>query len=156
MLTFLLPSALLAVDRTGRSTAAAFLLYLGWPLMHGAMKRYQHRHLQFGAAASTYTVLPRRFYKSYLVAGLVLIGAMVLLGVLAVVAVALLPKHPDGAPGWATWLPLFAGLVGAYIMYLLIGPYIQVRIANLAWSNTAFRAWKSAARCRRAPEPLRN
>jgi uncharacterized membrane protein YjgN (DUF898 family) len=139
MLAFLLPSALLAVDPTGMSTVAASLLYLGWPLMHGAMKGYQHRHLQFGGAASTYTVPARRFFKPYLVSGLVLIGTMILLGVIAAIAISALPKHADGAQGSAAaWLPILASLVGAYIMYLLIGPYIQVRIANLAWSNTTF------------------
>jgi uncharacterized membrane protein YjgN (DUF898 family) len=35
-------------------------------------------------------------------------------------------------------LPILSGLGAVYLMYLLIGPYIQVRIANLAWSNTSF------------------
>ena len=29
-------------------------------------------------------------------------------------------------------------MLSAYILYLLAGPYLQVRIANLVWSNTAF------------------
>src|SRR6266571_1915322 len=35
LLTFLLPGAVLALDRSGKSTLFFFLLYLGWPLMHG-------------------------------------------------------------------------------------------------------------------------
>jgi uncharacterized membrane protein YjgN (DUF898 family) len=137
MLAVLLPTALLAFDPTGASTAAALLLYLGWPLMHGAMKGYQHRHLQFGGASSRYAVAARRFYKPYLFGALVLFGTMVLLGVIAAVTMGAL-KDAHRAPGWAAWLPVAASLVGLYIMYLLVGPYIQVRVANLAWSNTAF------------------
>ena len=46
--------------------------------MHGAMKRYQHRHMQFGSLASTCEVDKLRFYGPYLKAiGLVLLGMAV-------------------------------------------------------------------------------
>jgi uncharacterized membrane protein YjgN (DUF898 family) len=133
MLTILLPGTLLVVDPSGQSTVAAALLYLGWPLMHGAMKAYQHRHLQFGGAASTYSVPARRFYKPYLIAALTLVGVVVLFSVIVAIVVAVAPRK--GADGWIVWTP-FLGM--AYVVYLLAGPYIQVRIANMAWSNTAF------------------
>jgi uncharacterized membrane protein YjgN (DUF898 family) len=137
MLMFLLPSALLAVDPTGRSTLAASLLYLGWPLMHGAMKRYQHRHLRYGGAAAAYDVPARRFFKPYLVAGGLMLSGVLMLMVIGGIA-AVLTKAADGSPFWTTFLPLLSGLAGAYFTYLLIGPYLQVRVGNLAWSNTSF------------------
>jgi uncharacterized membrane protein YjgN (DUF898 family) len=137
-LAFLLPSTLLAVDRSGRSTAVASLLYLGFPLMYGVMKGYQQRHLQFGCAASTYSVAARRFYKPYFVAGLFMIGLMVGAGILVAIVVAALPKHDGPASYWFTFLPLVFSLVFAYLAYLLMGPYTQARIGNLVWSNTAF------------------
>jgi uncharacterized membrane protein YjgN (DUF898 family) len=136
MLTILLPGALLVVDPSGRSTVSAFLLYLGWPLMHGAMKAYQHRHLQFGGAASTYSVPARRFYKPYLIAALSLVGLLILFSVIVAIVAAVAPKK--GAGGWIVWTPFLGGLLMVYVVYLLAGPYIQVRIANMAWSNTAF------------------
>jgi uncharacterized membrane protein YjgN (DUF898 family) len=141
MLAFLLPSALLAVDLTGKSTLYASLLYLGFPLMHGAMKGYQQRHLQFGSAGSTYSVPARRFFKPYLISTLFMIGTTVVVGVLAAVIIPMIngvgPK-PAGASLWATVLPFVIGLIFGYFTYLLMGPYLQSRLGNLVWSNTAF------------------
>jgi uncharacterized membrane protein YjgN (DUF898 family) len=138
-LTVLLPSALLAVDQSGRSTAIASLLYLGFPLMYGVMKGYQHRHLQFGSAASSYMVKARRFYKPYLVAGLFMFGIMAVAVMLTFGVMAALPKHDgDATPLWVSFLPLVFSVVLAYFAYLLMGPYTQARLGNLAWSNTAF------------------
>jgi uncharacterized membrane protein YjgN (DUF898 family) len=139
VLAFLLPSALLAIDQSGRSTAIASLLYLGFPLMYGVMKGYQQRHLRFGSAASSYTVAARRFYKPYLVAGLFMTGIMVAAGILVAIILAALPKQDGAAPHyWVTFLPLVFALVLAYFAYLLMGPYTQARLGNLVWSNTAF------------------
>jgi uncharacterized membrane protein YjgN (DUF898 family) len=138
IMTVLLPSALLAVDPSGMSTAAASLLYLGWPLMHGAMKGYQHRHLKFGGARSAYALSAWRFYKPYLVAGASLIGMMVVFGIVVAIAVKLAEKNAMREGGFAVWLPMIGSLIGIYVAYLLIGPYIQVRVANLALSNTRF------------------
>jgi uncharacterized membrane protein YjgN (DUF898 family) len=138
MLTVLLPSVLLVFDPSGISTLAASMLYLLWPLMHGAMKSYQHRHLQFGGAPSSYAVPARRFFKPYLsAAGLFISGllAMALIGTI----IAVLGGSAGPRSYWAgRVLPILSGLGAVYLMYLLIGPYIQVRIANLAWSNTSF------------------
>jgi uncharacterized membrane protein YjgN (DUF898 family) len=39
----------------------------------------------------------------------------------------------------ASFFPLLSALTFAYVAYLVTGPYLQVRVANLAWSNTIFR-----------------
>ena len=44
----LLPGALAALTADPALVGGVFLLYLCWPLMHGAMKRYQHAHLMYG------------------------------------------------------------------------------------------------------------
>jgi uncharacterized membrane protein YjgN (DUF898 family) len=138
IMTVLLPSALLAVDPSGVSTAAASLLYLAWPLMHGAMKGYQQRHLQFGGAGSAYPLSAWRFYRPYLVAGASLIAAIVVFGLVMAGAFALAGKAGMRAAGWTVWLPMIGSLIGIYVAYLLIGPYIQVRVGNLALSHTSF------------------
>jgi uncharacterized membrane protein YjgN (DUF898 family) len=142
LLTFLLPGALVAIDPTGKSAVYAFLLYLGWPLMHGAMKRYQHRHLQLGAAGATYLLPARRFVKPYLVALLVAIGGLVVVGIVFGIGAYLLapaPGTPRNQSGFAVTFGLILWTVlVVYTIYLLATPYVQVRIANLAWSNTAF------------------
>jgi uncharacterized membrane protein YjgN (DUF898 family) len=139
LLTFLLPGALVALDPSGNMAAPAFLLYFGWPLMHGAMKRYQQRHLQFGAAGSGYHVPARRFFKPYLVALLLVIGgAAALTGLLGVLMYFLGPDSRDHAGLSVTLITILSAVLASYIFYLLAGPYLQVRIANLVWSNTTF------------------
>lgn len=137
--TFLLPGLLLAVlpDQPGWAGAAS-LLYLGWPLMHGQMKAYQHSHLLFGNRAAGYELRPWRFYRPYLVAGAIglgmVLGAGILAGGLAVAAA------DAGGTGrsLATLLPMAILALSGYVTYLLAGPFMQARIANLAWSHTMF------------------
>ncbi|MDB5937059.1 MAG: hypothetical protein JWQ01_4403 [Massilia sp.] len=137
LLAFLLPSALFAIDPTNPLVALVFLLYLGWPLMYGAMKSYQQRHLQFGGTGSTYQVPARRFIKPYVIALLAALGGMLLLAIVLGVATFLTPKA-DNSKMALTIMPILGGVIAAYTTYLVAGPYLQVRIANLAWSNTSF------------------
>lgn len=136
LLMFLLPAVLVALDPSGKTVGLVVLLYLVWPLMHGAMKRYQHKHLQFGSLASSFDVPKARFYGPYLkslgIGTLCSIAAVAL----AVGGVALFERASamDGKHGFLVGA-LTAVLMG-YITYLLAGPYLQVRIGNLAWSAT--------------------
>jgi len=148
--TFLLPGVLVALAPGSKLVFTSFLLYLGWPLMHGAMKRYQHAHLLYGAEPSRYTAKTRRFVGPYLRALLLGVAAMIVAvvvgaGIGGVIAVVM--QFLGGATGTANGAIKSAAiitsvLVGAlvgYLTYLMTGPYLQVRIANLVWSNTAFR-----------------
>ena len=140
VLMFLLPALLVALDPTRRSVLVIFVFYLAWPLMHGAMKRYQHQHIQYGAMASSFDVPKLRFYIPYLksigmtVLAMLLAGAIVALGIFIYTLVA----GGRAAPAGAVWLPLVMTLVFGYLAYLMAGPYLQVRIGNLAWSATTF------------------
>lgn len=136
LLMFLLPAVLVALDPSGKTVGLVFLLYLVWPLMHGAMKRYQHKHFQYGSLASGFDVSKSRFYIPYLKS-----FGMGLLGMLAAFALTFclmfLLKEigaTDDNDGYMTGL-IMGGLAG-YLTYLLAGPYLQVRIGNLAWSAT--------------------
>ncbi|MFC0253012.1 YjgN family protein [Massilia consociata] len=132
-LTFLLPGVLLALYPGKPQLAAMVLpLYLAWPLMHARIRRFQHAHLLFGDQPSRYAVRAASFYKPYLMAGLLGIG-----GVVAAFVLALAGAFASGGSG-AMWLPLATAVIVMYVMYLLAGPYMVVRIANLAWSNTSF------------------
>lgn len=142
--TFLLPGVLFALTPGSSIAFSGFLLYLFWPLMHGAMKRYQHAHLLYGAEPSQYTAKLRRFIGPYLRALLLGLAAMVavalIAGVLGAVAGAVLKSGWAGAGKSAVmYTSVLIGALSGYLVYLMIGPYLQVRIANLVWSNTAFR-----------------
>jgi uncharacterized membrane protein YjgN (DUF898 family) len=137
LLMFLLPAVLVALDPTRKSIWIVFVLYLVWPLMHGAMKRYQHKHLQFGSLASSFDVPKLSFYVPYLksvgMSLLGMIGATLIMG-LGVFALKL--GGIQKADHLAIFLPLLMMLIFGYLFYLLAGPYLQVRIGNLAWSAT--------------------
>ena len=135
LLTFLLPGALVAVDPSGAMTALAFLLYLGWPLMFGAMKRYQQGKLQFGGVGSIYRVAPWRFFKPYLIAIGIALSGSVGLALFVGIVVAIFGKLAGAESAMPS---IIAAMVAGYAIVLLIIPYIQARIANLVWSNTSF------------------
>lgn len=139
LLMFLLPAVLVALDPTRQTVALVFLLYLAWPLMHGAMKRYQHKHLQYGSLDASFDVPKKRFYIPYLKSIGMTILAMLLSGLiigLGMYLYGLMVPAPLGAA--AIWLPLVMTVVFGYLAYLMAGPYLQVRIGNLAWSATTF------------------
>ncbi len=134
-LAFLLPGVLLALYPTQPGWAAAVLpLYLAWPLMHARIRRFQHAHLLFGDQHSTYALRARRFYRPYLVA-----GALALLVVFATGAVTAFVGIAAGAGKiGAQVAALFTSVAAVYVVYLLAGPYMVVRVSNMAWSHTAF------------------
>jgi uncharacterized membrane protein YjgN (DUF898 family) len=135
LLTFLLPGALVAIDPSGMLVALSFLLYLGWPLMFGAMKSYQQRNLQFGAVGSAYRVPPRRFFKPYLIAIGIALSGSVGLALVVGFAVFFLGKMV----GLTSSVPsILASVLTGYAVVLLTIPYLQARTANLVWSNTSF------------------
>ncbi len=140
LLMFLLPAVLLALDPSGKTVAAVFVLYLAWPLMHGAMKRYQHQHLQYGSLESHFDVPKKRFYIPYLKSIGMILLATTLSGMLVALALMGYGMIVDkkAVADLAIWLPLFFTFVFGYLGYLMAGPYLQVRIANLAWSATSF------------------
>lgn len=133
--TFLMPGVLLALYPDKPYLAALPVpLYLLWPLMHARIRRFQHAHLLFGDRHSHYTVKSRRFYRFYLVAGGLALAAVIATGVVAGFA----GVAAGNRPGVAVAIGMFVGVLTVYVAYLLIGPYMVVRVSNLAWSNTTF------------------
>jgi uncharacterized membrane protein YjgN (DUF898 family) len=137
--TVLLPGALYALDPDSPLAALPFVLYLAWPLMHGEMKRYQHAHVTYGNRRAVYEVAPQRFFRPYAAAGLWFGAGLVAAG-LALGAL-LAAWSSWGGGGIGSLSPAAAMLVfgaPAYLLFLLTGPYLQVRLSNLAWSGTSF------------------
>jgi uncharacterized membrane protein YjgN (DUF898 family) len=133
--TFLMPGVLLAVYPEQPALAGLpMLLYLLWPLMHARIRRFQHAHLLFGDQHSAYQVKSRRFYRFYLVGG----GLGLLAGLVAGMAGGFAGAAAAGNRSGAMFAGVLAGIASLYLAYLLIGPYLIVRVSNLAWSNTCF------------------
>lgn len=137
MLMLIGPAALLALDPSAKSLWMIGLLYLAFPYLYGALKRYQHKHVRFGAAESEYAVSPWRFYRYYLVAFGLAIGLSVVFGITAAVLAPLF-KSQAGATPLVAMLLAMAGAVLGYLGFLLLIPYMAARTSNLVWSNTTF------------------
>jgi uncharacterized membrane protein YjgN (DUF898 family) len=133
---FVLPGALVALMPGSPIAGAVFLLYLGWPLMHGAMKAYQHRNLMAGDQRAAFPLGMTNLAKPYVFVVLMGLGALVLMAVAIGLTVFLARGRKDAA--FVTFLPAILGIVTAYLVLLLTGPYITVRMNNLAWSATSF------------------
>jgi uncharacterized membrane protein YjgN (DUF898 family) len=133
---FLLPGVLVAVLGESAWSALSFLLYLGWPAMYCAMKRYQYGHVAYGDQPSSTDLEIYEFFRIYggglaLAAGFAL--ALVLLGMATVPLQAWLPDAPiSGVIGVAV------PVVSAFMAYVLLGPYQQVRVLNLCLPETRF------------------
>lgn len=135
VLLVLLPSLILGWDPSkGKWAAGTFLLYLGWPFLHAGIRRYQHRHLEYGSTRATYSGSTGDFFAVYFIAGLMTVFAIFSAGIFT--ALAVVAARPGSA--WVTFFPVAMMIFVAYVMYLLAGPYLQARIYNLAWSHTRF------------------
>ncbi len=137
VLLFVMPAVIAALSHDPRMGLGLLVGYLVWPLMHGAMKRYQHRHLRFGSIGSTFDIRKRRFYMPYLGAlGLVLLGAFCM-GVVAALLIAAMRALP-AMTAHATTVGALTGVAVVYVAYILSIPLVQVRIGNMVWSGTSF------------------
>jgi uncharacterized membrane protein YjgN (DUF898 family) len=104
------------------------------PLAHYLLKRYQHDNACFGQAPFFFDARARDFFKVYgRAVGLVFLG-----GVLAQVFVKLtgflFTQLSHTMFGWL--FTLLYGLLGTYVSYLLVRPFIESRIQNLVWNAT--------------------
>ncbi len=131
---FIVPSALVAlVPGNAALLGAFFLLYLCWPLMHGAMKGYQHKHLMYGDQHADFPLSKGSLAKPYLQALLIDLGIGLGCAVLIGLGVAF-----SGKGGMMGAFVVLAGVAVFYLSVLLIGPFILVRMNNKAWSATRF------------------
>jgi uncharacterized membrane protein YjgN (DUF898 family) len=133
---FILPGALIALLPDQPMARAIFLLYLCWPLMHGAMKRYQHGNLMYGDQCAGFGVSTTELAAPYVVSFVTGIVVFVVFG-MTMYAGSLL-RADAGAGGIASALiPLGAALL-LYLFVLLSALFVMVRMNNMAWSDTSF------------------
>jgi uncharacterized membrane protein YjgN (DUF898 family) len=130
----LLPGALVALWPASVAARMSFLLYLAWPLIHGAMKAYQHRHLMYGDQPAVFPLSVFRLARPYLMIGLVGVVILVVTGI----ALAAFFNKANPADMGTGAIAIVAIVVLVYLFYLLGGPLMQVKVNNLAWSATSF------------------
>ena len=133
---FVLPSLLVALMPGNPVVAAVFLFYLAWPLMHGAMRAFQHRHLMAGDLHAEFGLGMVSLARPYLAAILMSLGLLVLAGIVGGISAYLL--HAEHVKANAQWIPVAMSAGVFYMLLLLIGLYVMVRMNNRAWSATSF------------------
>jgi uncharacterized membrane protein YjgN (DUF898 family) len=132
---FILPGALADHMSKNPAVALVFLLYLCWPLMHGAMKRYQHSHLMYGNQRAAFELTSTELAAPYIASFVGGIVAMAVLG-MAMYAASSASKAHWGAA--ASAIPVIIGVVLLYLGFIASGLFVMVRMNNMAWSDTRF------------------
>jgi uncharacterized membrane protein YjgN (DUF898 family) len=136
MVVFILPAALAALAEKSPMLGFAGLLYLCWPLMHGAMKRYQHRNLVYGDQRASFELTSADLAAPYLATFLAGLVAVVVYGIVMYIGVS---RRSGDAGGIGSMVLLFGGTAMLYLVFLVCGLFIMVRMNNMAWSDTGFR-----------------
>lgn len=138
MILFLSPAAVAAVNPEWVLVLPLF--YLLWPLMHGAMKRYQHNHVTYASLPSSMDLSKKKFYGPYLgllgVSALSFIIAMIVAVVVGIAGYLIARTMIEIDKQTGPILGIALAVVLVYVMYLMSGPYLQVRIGNMVWSAT--------------------
>jgi uncharacterized membrane protein YjgN (DUF898 family) len=135
MLMFVLPGALAALAEKTPMLGFAALLYLLWPLMHGAMKRYQHGNLVYGDQRAGFTLTSTELAAPYVATFLASLGAFVVYGIVIYIGSA---RRGDDAGAIGSMALLIGGTAMLYLFFLVCGLFIMVRMNNMAWSDTGF------------------
>jgi uncharacterized membrane protein YjgN (DUF898 family) len=132
---FVLPGALVALMPDRPAVRAVFLLYLCWPLMHGAMKRYQHGNLVYGDQRAEFGATSAELAAPYVVTA---VASIIFVVVSGMVGYALFSSRQAGSDDLGPSLAIFAGVVLFYLFLIACGLFVAVRMNNMAWSDTSF------------------
>ena len=111
---------------------AYIALMLLWPYLHFSFKRWQHGHAFFGTARARFEAGAFDFYAPYLLAGLMLVTAMSVGGVL----IWAFRGAPGPAPARGLGLPAVLWVVFVYGTLLMAAPFVSAWIQNAVWSGT--------------------
>ncbi|MBC3933023.1 YjgN family protein [Undibacterium curvum] len=132
VVVFLLPG-LVTVLYPRRTTwlLYAFLPYLSWPWLYAGMKRYQNGNFAYGRLRSATTLGRGNFVWPFVAAGLVILLATFLGGLLAAIFAFVIGKV------WGGILGFVGSIIFAYVIYLILGPALQTNLWNLIWNATS-------------------
>lgn len=104
------------------------------PLAHYLLKRYQHDNAYFGQSPFFFQARAVDFFKIYAKAIGMLVLGMVAVGIFRSLTSGMYRFLAATPFGWL--FEFLFGMVGAYVMYLFVRPYLESRIQNLVWNHT--------------------
>ena len=138
---FLLPG-LVTVLYPRRTTLLiyAFLPYLSWPWLYAGMKRYQNGNFAYGRLRSATTLGWTSFVWPFVAAVLVMLLAVFIIGLVAAVTVngsKIFAK--DNVAFASVLMAILGGVATAYIVYLILGPALQISLWNRLWNRTSLQ-----------------
>jgi uncharacterized membrane protein YjgN (DUF898 family) len=116
------------------------------PLMWWALKHYQHGHLRLTSSRTQFLASAGSFYGVFLRTVLVLLGAGVVLAVVAgavawsFLSMLSLSGSSRDSGGVGFLVAVLMGLVMYALLLMLAYPYFTSRMQNLVWSRTAARS----------------
>lgn len=123
-----------------RPIIVLFTLYLAAPWFHQRLKQYQHGNAHYGQAPFAFTASVGRFYREYLLIGLLTVVllavpfGMVFSGIAEVTRAA---QEPGGQPDPRLLMgTMITAFIAMMLAFLAITPIFQARLQNLVWNNT--------------------
>lgn len=128
VLMFLVPPLLTVIVRDNSIVALSSALYLAWPWLQARMKQYQHGGIAYGGMHSNSSLSASDFVWFYFKSGVFVFLSLVFAGILAVAMYQLVPM--------TILVYVVAFSIATYLMYVALGPYVQVKIWNKSWETT--------------------
>ena len=113
----------------GWALVTLLTLGIGYSWWHQRMKRYMVNQTSYGGITGDFSATGGQFFKTYLIAGLLFMGAVVGAGMLVGFGAAFAGKA--NTPVFTVMV-----LVVMYAAYVMVFAYTQTRIANLTWNHT--------------------
>lgn len=128
-LIFLMPPLLAVIFPGDLVIAFAGLLYLAWPWLQARMKHFQQGGFAYGGWYSRSTLNASAFVWPYVKSGIYVFLGAIAAGILTAALASVLQM--------LTVLPILMGIIFSYLMYVALGPYLQVKIWNKSWETTS-------------------
>ncbi len=128
-LMFLIPPLLAVIFRGELMVALSGFLYLAWPWLQARMKHFQLGGFAYGGWHSRSELKASDFVWPYFKSGIYLFLAAIGFGILSVALISIFHI--------STVLPIILTVTFSYVMYVALGPYLQVKIWNKSWDTTS-------------------
>lgn len=128
-LMFVVPPLLAVIFPGDLVIGVAGLLYLAWPWLQARMKHFQQGGFTYGEMHARSTLSASDFVWPYFKSGIYVFLGAIAAGIVTAVLASVLQL--------STLIPILLGLVFSYLMYVALGPYLQVKIWNKSWETTS-------------------
>ncbi|MBC3873917.1 YjgN family protein [Undibacterium flavidum] len=135
-MVFILPALVAVLAPLSWYVVLPGLLYLLWPWLHARMKRYQHGNIVYGQQHTRSDLGDSAFIWPYFLTGLYVFLVMIVAGFLVAIVSGLAGKIGNSSAIYAYLLPILSAMLIGFLVYCVLGPFLQTKIWNRSWDNT--------------------